>query len=229
MKRMLLGASLLLLEGAAVLGDNVVRISDADQLIEFSNNVNNGANYSGTTVLLDSDIDFTGKTSFEPIGKDENNYFTGIFNGQGHTFSNLVTNSSTYSGLFGYSHGSTTIRNVIIDDSCTLSGHRVSSSDVYVGEIIAYCYGYNGEVTVENCVNMGNITFNGDTTTTYYTELYIGGICGYAYGYIYTSFIKFCANYGSISGFWRLSSPYFGGIAGYIEKHTFLIVSITEI
>ena len=44
------------------------RISNSDELIEFSNSVNDGTNFKGTTVFLNSDIDLSGKT-FEPINQ----------------------------------------------------------------------------------------------------------------------------------------------------------------
>ena len=80
-------------------------ISNANDLIQFSKNVNSGTSYSGTTVFLDADIDFSGGFSgkFEPIGTDDSN-FQGTFDGQGYTISNLAINSSSqYVGLFGYS------------------------------------------------------------------------------------------------------------------------------
>ena len=43
-----------------------VRITSVGEFIGFKDNVNNGTNYPGMTVFLDSDIDFTGKV-FEPI------------------------------------------------------------------------------------------------------------------------------------------------------------------
>ena len=67
--------ALLLLLGRA----EEFRINNAEELIDFSNNVNNGGNYSGTTVYLGSDIDFTPPLSqqFEPIGNDKINYSRG--------------------------------------------------------------------------------------------------------------------------------------------------------
>ena len=59
-------------------------IQNADQLIAFSNSVNNGNMYSGTTVFLDSDIDFAGRT-MNPIGLSFSGYLSGVFDGQGHT------------------------------------------------------------------------------------------------------------------------------------------------
>ena len=75
---------------AAVLGggivvsaasDNVFIINNASDLIKFSNDVNSGTDYSGTTVLLDSDIDFGEGLSqqFQPIGNFYVNGFLGVF------------------------------------------------------------------------------------------------------------------------------------------------------
>ena len=49
---------------------NVLRIANATDLINFSNEINNGISFEGTTVLLEADIDFSGELSeqFQPIG-----------------------------------------------------------------------------------------------------------------------------------------------------------------
>ena len=108
-----------------------IKISNVQGLIELSENVNSGTNYSGTTVLLDSDLDFSGGYSeqFSVIGYNSNNYFNGVFDGQGHTISNLRVNSSSleYIGLFGYSQGAT-IQNVVIDGSCSFMNSYSSSN-----------------------------------------------------------------------------------------------------
>ena len=67
--------------------DSVVKIGDVRGLIELSNSVNSGTSYIGTTVLLDSDIDFSADQSgeFKPIGVDFYVRFQGAFDGQGHT------------------------------------------------------------------------------------------------------------------------------------------------
>ena len=50
---------------AAILANGVVgeelRITSVDEFIEFKSNVRSMTNYSGTTVFLDSDLDFTGR------------------------------------------------------------------------------------------------------------------------------------------------------------------------
>lgn len=111
----------------AVLGDTV-HIKNYDEFVEFSDEVNNGNNYNGTTVLLDSDLDLDGK-AFAPIG-DYDVYFLGTFDGQGHTFKNLKVNSPSFIflGLFGYSQG-ITIRNVVMDSSCSLTSSYVTGGE----------------------------------------------------------------------------------------------------
>ena len=115
-----------------------VKIDSAEGLIELSNAVDSGNDYSGTTVFLYSDIDFSGGLSeqFEPIGYGSN-YFQGTFDGQGHIINNIaVSSSSQYVGLFGYSNGGTTIRNIVLDSSCSAVSSYSDSSEVYIGRII---------------------------------------------------------------------------------------------
>ena len=125
-----------LLLGGVALGANELRINSANDLIDFSSNANNGANYSGTTVYLDSDIVFDSSLSqdFEPIGSNETNYFQGTFDGQGHTISGLALNSSfEYTGFFGYTNGAA-INNVVMDESCAFTSLSSFSSS-YIGSI----------------------------------------------------------------------------------------------
>ena len=111
-------------------------INTAEELIELSEIVNSGAaRYFGTTVFLGADIDFSGNISgrFKPIGKDCYD-FQGMFDGQGHTVSNLEVCSSSLNqvGLFGHSSG-VIIRNVILDSSCSVVSSYNGSDWAYVG------------------------------------------------------------------------------------------------
>lgn len=131
---------LLLLVGSGIFCQEL-RINDASKLVEFSSNVNNGTNYTGTTVLLESDIALTDELlkDFEPIGKNESYSFLGTFDGQGHIISNLVINfSSSYTGLFGYSDG-ITIKNVVMDSSCSVTNSYNLPQNCYIGGIIGKC------------------------------------------------------------------------------------------
>ena len=171
------------------------KINDAQGLITFSNAVKSGTNFTGTTVVLGSDIDFTGGYSerFAPIG-NSSRYFNGIFDGQGHTIRNLKVNSSSkYVGLFGYSLGSA-IQNVVIDDSCSF-GSSYSSGNSFVGSILGYCRSANGPCTIESVVSMGSVLFEGNTTW----NVFVGGIAGYIYSANYSNTLKNCVNYGSVT------------------------------
>ena len=195
-----------------VLGVDYLRVKNTQEFIQFSKNVSSGTSYSGTTVLLDADIDFSGPLSeqFEPIGKD-NNYFQGTFNGQDHTISNLSMNSSLkYTGLFGYLSGGT-IRNVVLDSSCSFVSYCNDQSWTYIGGIIGQCYG----CVIENTVNMASVAFTGNTTGST-GNLWFGGIAGSLSTSSNAIAVRNCANYGSIthSGIVPGSSVSIGGIVG---------------
>ena len=72
--------------------DDLMKIDDSD------------VNLSLDYILMD-DLDFTGKT-FAPIGSD-NHPFTGTFNGNNHTISNITfsDNKMDYVGLFSFTDG----------------------------------------------------------------------------------------------------------------------------
>ena len=193
---------------ALVNGAEEVRLKSVDGFVQFKDNVNKGTNYSGTTVFLDSDLSLAGK-SFEPIGTDPN-YFRGVFDGQGHVIRNLnmVSSSSRYVGLFGYSYG-LTVKNVILDSSCSITSSYDSSGGAWVGGIIGYCYANNGNCTIENSVNMGRVTFSGNSS------LYLGGIAGGLSSTNHDSIVKNCANYGEVKHSGTSRYSYIGGIVGH--------------
>jgi len=82
------------------------------------------------------------------------NRFTGSFNGQDKTISNLTINTTDdYQGMFGYSSG--VVQNI------GLTGGGVSGGD-YVGGVVGYG-------TVQNCHSTGDVNGND----------YVGGVVGY--------------------------------------------------
>ena len=217
-------AFLLLLAAAALINGAIggeLRIKSVDEFIEFKDNVNGGTNYFGTTVFLDSDLSLAGK-SIEPIGISTSKYFLGVFNGQGHVISNLVMNSSLeYAGLFGHSEG-LTIKNVILDSSCSITSSFSDFGEAYIGGIIGRCYAENGPCIIENSVKMGSVVFNGIISSSYYT-MYLGGIAGYLYSYNldHDITVKNCANYGDIIHSGESISSCIGGIVGYSYGYVF--------
>ncbi|MDR0767656.1 MAG: InlB B-repeat-containing protein [Methanosarcinales archaeon] len=104
---------------------------------------------------------------FAPIG-DSLTPFTGKFNGQNHTISNLnLVSAAGYTGLFGCTD-SAEIKNVILDNV------TISTSDSYAGSLT----GQTDNTIVENCHVYGKLTavITGDES---YEELrYIGGFVG---------------------------------------------------
>ena len=194
----------LLLLGGAVLGANELRIHNTSEFIDFSDNVNSGTSYSGTTIYLDSDIAFDSSLSqqFEPIGSSTS-YFQGTFDGQGHTISGLTLNSSSeYVGLFGYSNGAV-VKNVVLDESCSFVSSSCSN-DPNLGSIVGYCT----SCAIERIVNMARVTFTGNTPY----NICAGGFVGRFLG---SSTIKNCVNYGPVthSGYSK-NEARIGGIMG---------------
>ena len=201
-----------------------LRIRDASKLVKFSNEVNRGTSRFLGTVYLESDIDFTSSLSqqFEPIGFTETGYFNGVFDGQGHTISNLTIttpSSSEYTGLFGYSND-VIIRNVVMDASCSVLSSSVSTYDyTYVGGIIGSCYTVGDECMVENSVNMGSISFGGDVESS---NLRLGGIAGEFrchYVFIFLT-IRNCVNYGAIEKTGTSDYAWIGGIVGLFSEYS---------
>ena len=156
-------------------------ISNADELVYFAKTVNvDRETYAGKTVKLTADIDLAGK-KWVPIGNlvgYPTVTFSGTFDGQGHTISNMnvVDNTVNHAvaGFFG-STGGATIQDVIFEDAVVKSTH-------YAGVVVAY-EGANNSLT-----NVKNVVVNGAAITSS-AELIngawdngdkVGGIVGYA-------------------------------------------------
>ena len=115
-----------------------IEIDTAADLQAIKNDL--GGNY-----ILTADIDFQ-NGPYTPIGTLDAP-FTGTFDGDGHTISNLtLASDDNFQGLFGVNKG--TIRNVKMDESCTISGNA------YVGAIAGKNYG-----VVENCISQATVSY----------------------------------------------------------------------
>ena len=133
------------------IGDGI-RISDVGDFAQFKDNVNNRTSYSGTTVFLDSGLSLAGKT-VEPIGTGLS-ISPAFFCGPGHATSNIkMTSSLENVEFFGYSR-EPTIRNLILNSSCSITSTYDVFVNAYVGGIIEYCYTNDGPCIIENSVNM---------------------------------------------------------------------------
>ena len=203
-------------------GAETININNAQEFIQFSNDVSSGKNMDAT-VFLDNDIDFTGLSDqFKPIGNGYSNLFTGVFDGQGHTISHLtIKNTNLYEfGIFSESSG-TTIRNLIVDSTCSIAGSRRSGVPyeplfLFVGGIIGKCEPYlEKDCIIENNVFMGKVNYADDTPADYYVTL--GGIVGEVGTYFddgYISAVRNCVNYGTISFTGAADIVTIGGVVG---------------
>ena len=193
------------------------RIATTAEFTDFVSSVNsNGVSYLGTTVYLDSDLSLSDPTS--PIGTGSSNHFQGVFDGQGHTISNLkITSTSDNTGLFGYSTGMT-VRNVVLDESCSVTNSMTSTAFTWirVGGFVGYCTAKTDLCNIENNVNMASVTFDGSANAAF---LYIGGIVGRldSTDGKYTSVARNCVNYGPVTLSGEIYYPYLGGIEGFSQ------------
>ena len=172
-------------------------INNEDDLFAFATLVNGGE--YGANAKLMANIAMTGQSKpWTPIGSSykNNQIYTGTFDGQGYTISNMYFNDSTATGgLVGFMRGGT-VKNVTIADSCFVT-------DSISGAIVGNCY-TNG--SVYGCAN-DNTTVNGSMS---------GGIVGW----LQNSIIYACWNTGSIEG---IPDGEAGGICGYVENKSTII------
>ena len=152
------------------------QISTAEGLKWFRDKVNSGE--YGLCAVLTADITLDSSEAWTPIVPDNTHYYTGTFDGKGHTISGLnVTGEFVYAGLFG------TVKDGTIK-SLTVAGKvSPSNSQCIVGGIV----GYASNAVIKNCSNHCSVT--GRTTSI------IGGIAGFNS----SGAIIDCYNVGTIS------------------------------
>ncbi len=128
-------------------------ITTAAQLQGFAELVNGGNNFAGKTVTLGNDIDLAG-TSWKGIGvyseKAIGTAFSGTFNGNGKTISNVTfasTGGEKYRGFFNQLYRAT-VKNVTIECDGFESG--VKGGAVIAGHAIGS--------TIEDCVSEGTLS-----------------------------------------------------------------------
>ena len=150
--------------------DDSIYISSKEELVAFAVAVNSGAyedeveqGGGGLVVKLTEDIDMSGYEWLNPIGTSEHK-FMGTFDGQGHQITNLSNNGLTTGetsenvtsgttghifGLFGYTKGTTIIKNL------TVSVNATGSDGLMFAGLVASS-GYSKD-NPENC----NLTIDG--------------------------------------------------------------------
>lgn len=218
--------------------DDPYQIETAAQLAYFSDSFA-GSNYpefGDSYFVLTNDIDLNG-LDWTPIGSYINptNYFSGYFDGQGYTISNMYIQVDAVKqydtvGLFGISEATIVNLNVqgeiiincdasvayyggIVGLQCGDMDNCTSDVDITLnGTNYNYAYlggitgDFQGGYTMSNCINYGDLTISNDAS---YGIIYVGGIAGD----LYQSTIESCLSAGDITN--ENSYATIGGITGY--------------
>nr|WP_319997587.1 T9SS type A sorting domain-containing protein [uncultured Draconibacterium sp.] len=185
------------------------QINSLSDLMKLSLYVSNGKFFEGKYFALMRDLDMKGRIAetsrieWMPIGGRNasnaagmDNYFSGTFDGNGYTLSNLYINnaSKNYTGLFGYIK-SATIKNLGIIGECNING------GANTGGIVGFA---NTQSTIANCyssIATGQVKENGTGGS--------GGIAGALFG---SSIASNCYNKSNVAG-----GNFIGGIAGWVQ------------
>ncbi len=191
--------------------DDPFIIAGYDDLMEFRKNSSLRIGF----YRLDDNIDLAGTTWSGAFIPEQ---FLGVFDGNGHTISNLSITGSNYLGLFSYLYGSVDdldLQNISIvgtgsylgglcgyNNSCTISNCYVTGS-VSGDDILGGLCGNNYYGTISNCYVAGSVS--GDD--------FLGGLCGYNNNGTITN----CYATGSVSGD---DSYSLGGLCGYNNNGT---------
>ena len=149
-------------------------LSDIGDITRLTSLVNSGKDTTGVTFVMTNDIDASGTTLTEGIGKDSSKAFKGTFLGNGYEIKNLsyeadATVSFGYLGLFGYTDGAT-IKDLGLSNVTISNQSHAKDVGALIGEA------YNS--TIENCyVSGGSINHNMDVKTS----SSVGGLVGESY------------------------------------------------
>ena len=125
----------------------------------------------GANINASATNGWNSSAGFAPIG-DNNNNFSGSFDGLGHSISNLTIDRPTtdYVGLFGVASNSN-IRNIGLVN-VDISGKS------YVGGLVGQHYGHNGNASISNSYATGSVTGNENGPSEYNIGGLVGCNCG---------------------------------------------------
>ena len=221
----------------ALYEDSTYYISTPEQLIEFSEAVSGGAQYSNA--YLEDDLDMANyNDQFQPIGKSTSS-FRGAFDGQGHRILNLHISGGDYTGFFGAVGGGATISNLVFDSSCSIEGANyvgLIGGSTGAGNVSLSCLGNEANVTATGKNAAGIIGCNkGSNSTFTITDCYNTGdvsgssecaaICGW---FGTTGTLQNCYNIGTVTGYSYRNDFYRGG-ASAVNCYSTSTTQVTRI
>ncbi len=135
--------------------EEVLEIKTVEELLAFAEAVNGGDNFAGEIVKLANDIDLAG-AEWTPMTS-----FSGTFDGNGHTISNLKfvneTNKKTTVGFFAQVNAGGSVTNLTIDGVICTFGNEIRYGTVAstLNGNVTNCHIKNVEITVSNGVFRG--------------------------------------------------------------------------
>ncbi len=191
-----------------------IEINSKEEFLAFVKDINsNGHLRQDNTYLLNTDIDLSG-IDLSPIGRNEKPYYSNmisnsfdegfncIFDGQGHTISNLTIRYSEengmYNGLFSIIGENGVVKNLNIENAFVApTDNNTSAMKHGTGILAGKSIGY-----IENC------TVNGSVNGIYLT----GGLCG-----IIAGTVKDCTVNADVYG-----SSNTGGLSDSIENQSII-------
>ncbi len=179
--------------------DGVYQLSSGQDLADFSTLVN-GSDNKAINAVLTADIDMAG-VEFTPIGARDAGY-SGSFDGQGYTISNLVVNlpGQDYVGVFGSIAAGAQIKNFTVDSSCSFTGQA------FLGVVGGYT-GAGGSFVIDRIGSEADFTGSAQN---------ISGIFGVNMGSSASGFtISNCYTTGKIAG-----ARESGAITGWAQNGT---------
>ena len=176
--------------------------------VEWLSNAVKGAGGAAFYAKLTQDIDFLNiENLHNPIGPTTGSKFKGVFDGQGYRIKNMIINrpTSEAQGFFGWLQGNdnTTIKNLIIDKSCSIIGSNKSGGVAGASQN----YKAGATITIENVVNEANVTVSGQDAA---------GIVGGESGDKANYYIHNVVNTGNITS--THQNPFVGALFCYQEK-----------
>lgn len=177
----------------------VIGISTAQDLVNLQN-LSQTQTFNGKTFVLTADIDMSSVSNWKGIGNASGSLsFSGKFDGQGHTISNLKENNTNlFNGLFN-ALSNTEVKNITLENfTFTVS---TTTSWKYIGALAAQA----NDCNISN-INVRNFTI---TDSAACTNVVYGGITGSIKGTIINS----TTSGSTIIGNW---SGLAGGITGCI-------------
>lgn len=135
--------------------DGFYQLKNAGHVEWFAAKINGGDLTASAKLMNDIDM-LAIENLHTPIGNTEGQKFNGTFDGQGFRIKNMIINrpANDYQGFFGYFRGNannTTVRNLIIDKSCSIHGNN------RIGGLVGAYQNGGMTITIENVINEAEV------------------------------------------------------------------------